>query len=182
MGEATEGKGGEERTASGPQPLPLEQSRLGMAAWKQAGLRYAGDERDEDLVSRQCFDISVAVNGWLELGHVLPLFSWGGTGPALVTLGARVSWFNRESQAEWLPNMPLLQGTSLFGALAVQLLMAVSRTGGLAICSGCGAPYVPKRRPNPRRRRYCPQCGLKAAWRDAQAAQRRRPPGGAKAQ
>jgi transposase-like protein len=62
----------------------------------------------------------------------------------------------------------------LFGALAVQLLLTIGRTHGLAICSGCGSPYPPLRRPASSRRNYCPDCGRKAAMRDASAAYRRR--------
>ena len=66
-------------------------------------------------------------------------------------------------------------GGNLFGALALQLLLAVSRTDGLAHCSACGNPFVfTGRRPNPNRRCYCPSCGLPAAQRDASRAYRAR--------
>ena len=143
--------------------------------WRAAGIdfpRELEDESDSTLCRRQAFDISVNVNGWLEMAHVRPLLSWGSIGPATVMLGTTIWWFHRDMQRRWLPSSPHMQGTSLFGALAAQLLMTVSRTAGLALCSACGTLYTPKRRPNPNRRRYCPACGIKAAWRDAQAMRR----------
>ena len=57
---------------------------------------------------------------------------------------------------------------NLYGALALQLLLSIARTDGLANCSACGNPFVlTGRRPNPNRRCYCPACGTKAAQRDA---------------
>src|SRR6516165_6411023 len=55
-------------------------------------------------------------------------------------------------------------GGGLFGALAVQLLVAVSGAGGLLICEECGLPFVPRRR---RDQKYCEDCGIRAAWRRA---------------
>ena len=56
----------------------------------------------------------------------------------------------------------------LYGAIAVQLLIACSGTHGLAICSHCRSAYLPSRRPNPNRRRYCDGCrATGAAVRDA---------------
>jgi hypothetical protein len=66
----------------------------------------------------------------------------------------------------------------LFGHLALQVMMVVSRTDGLAVCSNCSDAYIPKRRPNPNRRHYCSNCGRHAAWRDAKRAQRQRNNGG----
>ena len=64
-------------------------------------------------------------------------------------------------------------GLSVFGALTVQFL-SVTTGAGFAICSSCGRAYAPKRRPSVGRRRYCPDCGRKAAVRDAKAADRAR--------
>jgi hypothetical protein len=60
----------------------------------------------------------------------------------------------------------------LFGALAVQLLFAVSRTDGLAVCSACGSPYCPPRKPRIDQRHYCSGYRRRGAWRDAQRARR----------
>lgn len=143
--------------------------------WSQAGHAHPGGLTDKslsDLCRDQAFAISVSVNGWLDIAHVRPFFSWGALGPPAVLLGTTVWWFHLDMQKRWLPSVPHMHGTSLFGALAVQLLMTVSRTGGLAVCSTCGTVFTPRRRPNPNRRRYCPVCGIKAAWRDAQAMRR----------
>ena len=65
-------------------------------------------------------------------------------------------------------------GLSLFGALTVQML-AASTGSALAICSACGRAFVPKRRqPAYGRRRYCRNCGRRAATRDAKADWRAR--------
>lgn len=61
--------------------------------------------------------------------------------------------------------------TDAFGALALQLIQALSRSQGLTICSSCGLPYARfGRKVQAGRRNYCPSCGQKAALRDAQRA------------
>ncbi|MGO9057287.1 MAG: hypothetical protein ACLQU2_07865 [Candidatus Binataceae bacterium] len=60
------------------------------------------------------------------------------------------------------------------GALALQLLLAITRSLGVAVCSSCGKPFRPSRRPNPNRNCYCKACGIKAAWREAQARRRQK--------
>lgn len=62
---------------------------------------------------------------------------------------------------------------TLFGMLAMQLMLEIGSNGGLAFCSGCRKSYAPEvRRPKVNQRNYCRDCGKKAAWRDAQAARR----------
>ena len=123
----------------------------------------------------QCHAISVAINGWLELGMVRAFLNWELDSPATVTLGTSVLRQDRPEIRPIVLNLfPEMQGHTLFGALGVQLLMAVSRTAGFATCSSCGHPYTPTRRPSPNRRRYCPNCGVRAAWRDAQQARRQK--------
>jgi hypothetical protein len=90
------------------------------------------------------------VEMWLREGAVRPHVQWGKRTPGVE-----------------------LAGWGLFGALAVQLLQVVSRIDGLITCSGCGKAYLPKRRPNPNRDHYCPDCGVKAAWRKASRRYRR---------
>lgn len=67
-----------------------------------------------------------------------------------------------------------LKGHGLFGTLATYLSLSIARTEGFAICASCGRPYFPRRQPNPNRRQYCPECGPKAAMRDAARSYRRR--------
>ena len=64
-------------------------------------------------------------------------------------------------------------GISLHGALVVQMLGAISGSG-FVTCSSCGSAFMPSRRPTQARRRYCRDCGRRAALRDAKAAQRER--------
>jgi hypothetical protein len=86
----------------------------------------------------------VAVIGtWLALGAVRPVIAWGQPrrDEPVVTLGV----------------------TTLFGGLVLELLLAAGGTAGFAICSGCGLPYVPRRRPPggsfaAPRATYCPTC------------------------
>jgi hypothetical protein len=46
----------------------------------------------------------------------------------------------------------------LFGALACQLMYAITRAKGLAFCDGCGNTSVPARRPRTDRRNFCKLC------------------------
>ena len=58
-------------------------------------------------------------------------------------------------------------GLSLFGALTVQLMSAATGSA-LALCSGCGDFFIPRRRrPAFGKRRYCRACGRTVAVRDA---------------
>ena len=63
----------------------------------------------------------------------------------------------------------------LFGTIAVQLLMLVTQTAGLAQCSGCGNSYIPRRQPREQQRSYCADCrARKVPQRDAQRDKRSR--------
>jgi len=88
--------------------------------------------------------LSNAVNHWLSPGQVRPVFYLTEDGP-LIQIGNR----------------------TVFGALGLQLMLAVSQTQGLASCTSCGIFYTPSRKPNPNRNSYCPTCGLSAAQRNA---------------
>jgi hypothetical protein len=46
----------------------------------------------------------------------------------------------------------------LFGALACQLMYAVTRARGLAFCDGCGNTFIPVRGPRSDRRNFCEPC------------------------
>ena len=70
----------------------------------------------------------------------------------------------------WLSQHPniFLRGFGLVGDLTIQLTFAVAATSGVVICTSCGAPYLPERKPASRRRNYCSQCRESgAAHRDA---------------
>lgn len=48
--------------------------------------------------------------------------------------------------------------TNHFGALGLQLGLAIAQSNSLATCSGCGSSYIPKRRPRSDQRNYCNVC------------------------
>jgi len=96
--------------------------------------------------------LSDVLGEWLNIAHVRLECHWSGEKPAI----------HIATQA-------------LFGALVVQLALAISRTDGLAVCSGCGLSYVPSRRPRETKRRYCPECRKrKVPGRDAATDYQRR--------
>jgi len=99
--------------------------------------------------------VTKLVQYWLEVGGVRPQFSWDGASGPRITYGTRDTW-------DPLPPRILRihgykHGTTLFGALAIQLMLRVSDTV-LAICSGCQTDYMPERRPATGRRNYCREC------------------------
>jgi len=57
-------------------------------------------------------------------------------------------------------------GLSLPGALTLQLMSAFAGTA-ITLCTACGRAYLPKRRPAANRSRFCPDCGIRAAWRES---------------
>jgi hypothetical protein len=63
---------------------------------------------------------------------------------------------------------------SLFGALASQLLLAVTRTRGIAFCSDCGKLYTPKFPVRSGKNHFCSDCGKPGAWRLASRKKRQR--------
>ena len=91
------------------------------------------------------------LNAWLRLAEVRPSFSWQ----------AGINFTNLEGVDEG--------SISLLGVLALQMVRAVAQARKIATCSGCGATYLRKREAPKGRANYCPRCGIKAAWRDAQA-------------
>jgi hypothetical protein len=78
------------------------------------------------------------VNEWLRMGNVRLALDWP-------TVKAK----------------PLLRplGSGLFGALAMQLALAVGGVDSIATCDGCGRDYKPhKRRPKSGQRKFCRRC------------------------
>lgn len=67
-----------------------------------------------------------------------------------------------------------LAPSGLYGALGVALLYATTASEGIALCSSCGRPYPPKRRPRPGENHFCPSCGERAAARLRQQRRRRK--------
>lgn len=111
-------------------------------------------------------ELAFYLNHWLRVGRVRPLVE-------LVEA--------REGRA-YRPAILLGVG-GLFGALAIHLVLAVSRTNGLALCSNCGAGYSPFRQPRTGERHYCEDCRKgkvpqRDAARDFWKRKRRREPRG----
>lgn len=102
------------------------------------------------LIARKASD-------WIELGNVRLVSNWVGRVPGIqfaATMQGRMT---------------------LFGALALQLLFAISATPGLAICSACQASFTPRRQPRLNQRSYCDDCRASGApSRDAKRDERRR--------
>ena len=48
--------------------------------------------------------------------------------------------------------------TTLFGAVALGLALRLTRGGELRLCPGCGEEFTPKRRRDPNKRAWYPQC------------------------
>jgi DNA-directed RNA polymerase subunit RPC12/RpoP len=135
----------------------LHDEKLGEAAdwrvvYEQSGQVAPWWNRSHGSLGVERLALADCVNEWLLIGNVRPALTW--------------------SPGEGCSSKVGLAGSGLFGVLAIRILMAVSRTAGLALCSWCGEPYAPKRRPRADRRNYCPKCGIKAAWRDAQRERR----------
>ena len=127
--------------------------------WKRIGqldgLRNSELFRDKKVYGWD--RINIALNVWLNLAHV-----------KIVLHRSKDQWVigfgGHRSKDSWL-----------FGALGVQLLIAVTSTDGVTFCNGCNKLYLPERRPNPQRRRYCANCREKGVpVRDAARAYRQR--------
>jgi predicted RNA-binding Zn-ribbon protein involved in translation (DUF1610 family) len=109
-------------------------------------------ERRRIVERRQLEDV---MNAWLQLAELRPYFTWRGG----------IVFTNLAGADEGKVTM--------LGVLALQLVMAVRTARAIATCDGCGRTYTRKGRLAPvGRHNYCPRCGLKAAWRDAQARRR----------
>ena len=72
----------------------------------------------------------------------------------------------RPTVALGAPNPLMLEGDGLFAVIGLQLAFVASVSRGLAMCSGCGVVFTP-RRLQAGRAAYCRACGAKAARRDA---------------
>lgn len=96
-------------------------------------------------------------------------------------LGVVLNQFLKQAQVGmefiWKGETPVLSpsGSDLFGAVVLQIVSAVGRSDGLAICSACSQSYIPSRRPRRDQRSYCGGCRRRQVpQRDAAAAYRRR--------
>jgi len=130
---------------------------LGSATWdrpdpKEYYPEDTGDVRQAKAIWEERFTLGNHISQqWLRLGQVRPILVWEHNTPRMV-----------------------FGNGTLFGALAMSLALAPSRTGGLGVCARCGTYFIPKRQPVLGRRQYCESCGKPAALRDAQADTQRR--------
>jgi hypothetical protein len=121
-------------------------------------------------------DVAKLVQYWLTLGGVRPQFSWDTEGRPRITFSTRDTWDPMPVRVLRLHGYK--HGTTLFGALAVQLMLRVADRD-MAVCSACGMDYMPSRRPAAGRRTYCADCRANGApERDALREHRRRHPRG----
>ena len=145
----------------------LNQNRIGGGNdWAIANIEYLHGAdpgltgKPSDL-ARARDRLGSLVEDWIGIGGIAPQFKWS------------------VDRQQWEIALGSQYGTP-FGAIGLALIMAVSEKDGLAICSACHKSYIPPRRPDPTRRNYCAQCGIRAAWRDAAREKRQRQREGAK--
>lgn len=100
-------------------------------------------ERLGQLVESGRFYLGNVLLEWLAWGNVRPALDWPVVNEA--------------------PSLSFTGGT--FGILGIQLLFAIAGAHSVAICSGCGVPYLRKYKPRPDRRNFCLKCGEKTASR-----------------
>ena len=86
------------------------------------------------------------VNHWLMMGQVNPSIHFDEARKASLRLDSK-GW------------------PGLFGELSIRLMLAVTGVDGLPLCYECGRAFLPRKKPNPQRRMFCPQCGEKARSR-----------------
>jgi hypothetical protein len=101
--------------------------------------------------------LMLEVNDRLHRGQVQPELFWPASGP-----------------------LAELRASGVFGAIARQLLFAVVRIEGLAICTHCGQSFTPSRRPRSQERSWCEKADCRRAMKaDAtrRSRQRRRSSG-----
>lgn len=105
------------------------------------------------------------VTQWLTWGGIRPVVQWGVQAERKRPNGRKVEFARPHIE---------LDPQGLFGVLALQLMTALSRVDGIAFCSACGKPYMPKRKPAAGRRSFCNNetCRLRAAWRLAKRDER----------
>jgi hypothetical protein len=113
--------------------------RVRIEDWRDA-IGYYGVMIPEPASNSEFFDEAFAlVNYWLGAAGVRPWLAPGNGGVGLA-LGSSPG------------NSPL------FGAIAVQLALAVCGAEGFAVCYACKVLYAPPRKPRAGERSYCQQC------------------------
>jgi hypothetical protein len=80
--------------------------------------------------------LAFEIRTWLLQSSVVPAITWEGKTPVL-----------------------RLRAVGLIGVIGIALMSAVLGSGSTAICSACGIPYSPKRKPSLGKNHYCQKCG-----------------------
>lgn len=80
--------------------------------------------------------LGLVVQEWIELANLVPEFRWGLGHPAEFRLKCR----------------------GAFAIVARDLAFAFGRSPGFALCSGCGKPFEPSRKPRDGQRPWCLRC------------------------
>lgn len=62
--------------------------------------------------------------------------------------------------------------TGLSAALATELLFTLAGASKFGTCASCGRLFLLRRRPRKGENSYCSNCGIRAAWREAQRRRR----------
>lgn len=122
----------------------------------QAFYSLPADSPSKQTMAMNRLNLGGLLNEWIQLGDVRPFLDWDlSERKPRFKLGGRFS--------------------GLFGALALQLTMAVLQAGGIAICSHCHNDYRTKRQPKRNQKNFCPQCRKKGIpHRIAQAEYQRK--------
>jgi len=133
-------------------PPVLEELRIANPKWSELGELLKNPPKASRETAKGL--IEAAINTWIYYGGLRPQFRWGSRGCSVI--------------------MSAGDSTSMFGVLAAQLMLTAAASKGWVLCSDCNQFYPPNRQPNPNRRRFCPRCGLRAAWRASKRELRRK--------
>jgi hypothetical protein len=80
--------------------------------------------------------VAFEIRTWLLQSGAVPAITWDGKTPVF-----------------------RLRAPDLIGVIGIALMSAVLRSGSTMICSACGLPYTPKRKPAVGKNHYCQKCG-----------------------
>lgn len=84
-------------------------------------------------------------------GHVWDILN------TLIELSDLRPYLHREPENNGKFQLSFFSGEA-FQAIVLELVLAISNTNGLAVCSACPRSYIPERQPMAGRRNYCPSC------------------------
>jgi len=123
------------------------------------GVLSEDEAANDDRTSVHWEWVRSSVERWLTFGNVRPYLHRFENGRMSVGYGTADSPTGADmyvsSHGYFLENV-----CGLFGALATQILLVVSREGGLANCAFCGLPFFPERQPALGKSSWClaPEC------------------------